>query len=38
LKKEGFDIKLTEKQIMVSRNIERIFDCGTIVFLKKFER
>jgi len=37
LKKEGFDIKLTEKQIMVSRNIERIYDCGTIVFLKKFE-
>lgn len=32
LVKQGYDEKLTEKQIMKNRNIYRIYDCGTITY------
>lgn len=35
LVKEGFDSNKTEKQIMLDRNIYRIYDCGTITYKLK---
>jgi hypothetical protein len=34
LVKEGFDINKTEHEIMLERNIYRIYDCGTIAYKK----
>ena len=37
LAKEGFDtINKTEHQIMLEREIYRIYDCGTITYIKKY--
>lgn len=32
LVKEGYDEKLTEHQIMINRNISRIYNCGNKIF------
>jgi hypothetical protein len=34
--KEGFDSTKTEKEIMVERNYNRIYDCGHLVYEIEF--
>lgn len=36
LVKQGFDVDKTEKQIMEERGYKRIYDCGTMKFVKKY--
>ena len=38
LVKQGFDPNKTEKQIMEERGYNRIYDCGTMKFIKKYEK
>ena len=38
LVKQGFDENKTEKQIMEERGYSRIYDCGTIKFIKNCEK
>ena len=38
LVKQGFDESKSERQIMQERGYSRIYDCGTLKFIKKYEK